>query len=33
MTVSILLVDVEGGIFGGMIQKCKTVGRSIARYC
>ncbi|XP_003242289.1 uncharacterized protein LOC100574813 [Acyrthosiphon pisum] len=30
MTISILLVDVEGGFFSGVVQKCKTMTRSIA---
>ncbi|XP_015373337.1 PREDICTED: uncharacterized protein LOC107168442, partial [Diuraphis noxia] len=29
--VSILLVDVKGGVFNGIMEKCKTVGRSLAR--
>jgi len=33
MTTSILLVDVEGGFFSGVVQGCKTMTRSLAKYC
>jgi len=33
MTISILLVDVEGGFLSGVVQRCKTMTRSLARYC